>query len=84
MPFGGVRYATAFRYLTIGLIAQLALMVMALTGLFARKMSAWKLVFYAQILGIMLSLLRGSIVGAVVGGVISLYVLFQVRPLYRA
>ena len=84
MPFGGVGYAAGFSYLTIVLIVQLGLLVMALPGLFARKMSGWRLLFYAQLVSIVLSLLRGSIIGAIVGGVISLYVLFQVRPLYKA
>ena len=84
MPFGGIGYATAFTYLTIVLIAQLGLMVAALPGLFARKMSGWRLLFYAQLLSFVFSLLSGSIVGSVLGLVISMYLLFQVRPLYKA
>lgn len=83
-PFGGLGYAAGFTYLTIVLIAQLGLMVAALPGLFARKMSGWRLLFYAQILSFVFSLLSGSLVGAVVGVVISMYLLFQVRPLYKA
>ena len=84
MPYGGIGYAAGFTYLTIVLIAQLGLMVAALPGLFARKMSGWQLLFYAQIVSCVFSLLSGSVVGAVVGVVISMYVLFQVRPLYTA
>ncbi len=84
MPFGGIGYAAGFTYLTIVLIAELGLMVAALPGLFARKMSGWQLLFYAQILSFVFSLLSGSLVGAVVGVVISMYLLFQVRPLYKA
>jgi len=39
MPFGGPRYAAGFGLLTIVVIVQLGLMVAALPGLFARKMS---------------------------------------------
>jgi hypothetical protein len=84
MPFGGIAYATGFTYLTIVLIAQLGLMLAALPGLFARKMSGWRLLFYAQLLSFLFSLLSGSLVGAVVGVVLSMYLLFQVRPLYKA
>jgi hypothetical protein len=84
IPFGGVGYAAGFGYLTIGLIAELGLRVAALPGLFARKMSGWRLVFYAQIVSFVFTLLRGSIVAAVLGTLISLYILFQVRPLYKA
>ena len=49
IPFGGLGYATGFTYLSIGLIVQLGLTVAALPGLFARKMTGWKLLFYAQL-----------------------------------
>jgi hypothetical protein len=57
-------------------------MGLALPGLFKRKMSAWKLIFYSQLIGITFSLLSGSILGALIGGLIGLYILFQIRPLY--
>ena len=82
MPYGGVGYATSFTYLTVVLLAQMVLQGLALPGLFARKMSGWKLIFYAQLIGIAFSLLSGSIIGALIGGLIGLYILFQVRPLY--
>lgn len=82
MPFGGVGYAAGFTYLSVMLLAQLVLQALALPGLFARKMSGWKLIFYAQLVGIVFSLLSGSILGALIGGLIGLYILFQVRPLY--
>ena len=82
MPFGGVGYAAGFTYLTVLLLAQLALLVMALPGLFKRKMSAWKLMLYSQLVGIVMSLLSGSILGAIIGGLIGLYILAQIRSLY--
>ena len=84
MPFGGIGYATGFTYLTIVLLIQVGLMVAALPGLFARKMSGWTLVFYSELASIVFSLLSGSILGVIVGGLIGLYILFQVRPLYTA
>lgn len=82
MPYGGVGYATSFTYLTVVLLAQMVLQALALPGLFARKMSGWKLIFYSQLIGITFSLLSGSIIGALLFGLIGLYILFQVRPLY--
>jgi hypothetical protein len=84
MPFGGMAYATGFTFLTIMLAAELGLMAAALPGLFARKMSGWRLLFYSQIVGLVFSLLSGSIVGAILGALIGMYILFQVRPLYTA
>ena len=83
VPFAGVGYATGFGVAALGLIIQVALEVMALPGLFARKLSGWRLMFYAALVGIVTSLLSGSIVGAILGGLIGLYILFQVRGLYR-
>ncbi len=84
VPFGGIGYATGFTYLTILLIARLGLTLAALPGLFARKMSGWRLLFYGQIVNLVFALLSGSIVGGLLGGLISMYILFQVRPLYKA
>ena len=84
LPFAGVGYAQGFGMAAIVLCVNLVLTIMALPGLFARKMSGWKLMFYAQIASIVSSLLSGAVIGAIVGGAISLYILFQVRTLYKA
>jgi hypothetical protein len=83
IPFGGPGYATGFGLVTLVLLVEIGLMVAALPGLFARKMSGWTLLFYSQLVGILVSLLSGSIVGGLVFGLIALYILFQIRPLYR-
>ncbi len=83
IPFGGVGYASSFGFFTIVLIVEIGLMVAALPGLFDRKMSGWTLLFYSQLVSIALSLFTGAIVGGLLFGLISLYILFQVRPLYR-
>ena len=83
MPFGGVGYATGFGIAAIAMIAIFVLNVLALPGLFARKMSGWTLLFYGELVSIASSLLQGAIVSAIVGGVIGLYILFQVRSLYK-
>ena len=82
MPFGGAVYSVGFTYVSVVLLAQLLLLALALPGLFKRKMSAWRLMFYSQLIGIVSSLLMGSIFGAIIGGLIGLYILFQIRPLY--
>ena len=82
MPFGGAVYTVGFTYITVLLLAQLVLLAVALPGLFKRKMSAWRLIFYSQLVGIVVNLLMGSILGAIIGALIGLYILFQIRPLY--
>ena len=83
VPFGGVGYATGFGVLTIFVIVEIGLMIAALPGLFARTMAGWRLLFYSQLVGIVHSVLSGNIVGGLLFGLIGLYILFQVRTLYR-
>jgi len=83
LPFAGWGYASGFGYLTLFTLIEIGLLVAALPGLFARKMSGWTLLFYSQLVSIVASLLGGWIVRAIIGALISLYLLFQVRSLYR-
>jgi hypothetical protein len=83
MPFGGVYYARGFGLAAAFLVVTLGLEVAALPGLFARKMSGWNLIFYAQLVGLVHSLLSYNIVGGLLGALIGLYVLFQIRMKYK-
>jgi hypothetical protein len=82
LPVSG-GYAPGFALAWIFLVVQLGLEVAALPGLFARTLNGWNLAFYARLLGIVYSAIAFSIGGLLVGGLIGLYILFQVRPLYR-
>ena len=84
IPFAGVGYATGFGFVAIGLIIEIGLTVMALPGLFARKMSGWTLLFYPRLVSLVANVLSGAVVSALLVAQISLYVLFQLRPLYKA
>ena len=83
IPFGGVGYAAGFGFFPLAVIVEIGLMAAALPGLFDRRMAGWNLLLYAQLVSIVRSLLMGAIVGGLLLGLISLYILFQVRPLYR-
>lgn len=83
IPFGGVGYASGFGLLTIIIVVEVGLMIAALPGLFARKMAGWRLLFYSQLISIVYNVLSGSIVSGLLFGLIALYILFQVRPLYH-
>ena len=83
IPFGGIGYASGFGVLTLFVIVEVGLMIAALPGLFARKMAGWQLLFYSQLVSIVYNVLSGHIVSALLFGLIALYILFQVRPLYR-
>jgi len=82
LPFAGVA-APGLAFSWLFLFVQLGLMAAALPGLFARRMSGWRLLFYGDLASIVFSLMRGQIFAAIIGGVIGLYLLFQVRTLYK-
>jgi hypothetical protein len=82
LPFAAYSY-TGFGLTAIVVLIELVLDIAALPGLFARKMSGWRLILYARLLAIAHSLLIGAVISAILGGIISLYILFQIRPLYR-
>lgn len=83
MPVGGIGYSAGFGVLTMFIVVELGLMIAALPGLFARKIAGWRLLFYSQLVGIAHSLLSGNIIGGLLMALIGLYILFQVRTLYR-
>jgi hypothetical protein len=83
LPFGGPAYAAGFGLGALLFCVQLVLEIASLPGLFARKMTGWTLMFYAQAVGVLSSLMYGAIVSAIVVGVIVFYVMFQVRGLYK-
>jgi hypothetical protein len=61
MPFAGVGYATGFGFVAIGLIIEIGLTLMAMPGLFARKMSGWTLLFYARLVSLVANVLSGRL-----------------------
>ncbi len=55
----------------------------ALSGLFKRSRASWRLVYYATIVSFAGSVLSFNFIGAIIGGVIGWYILFQVKELYQ-
>lgn len=82
LPFSGV-YAPGIAFAWVFLVVQLGLMVASLPGLFARTAAGWRMAFYARLAGILFGLLSYQIVSALLGGLIGLYILFQIRTLYK-
>jgi hypothetical protein len=92
--FGLSAIALPFSYLggphmgfsyTVGLIFSFGMIVlelMAIPGLFKREQKAWRLVFYSVLLSLVQQLLNFNLGGLIIGGAISLYILFQVKSKY--
>lgn len=71
---------------TLGLvisIASLVLEAIALPGLFKRSKVGWNFVFYAILLSAVSYLIRLDIISLVIGTLVSLYFLFQIRSYYK-
>jgi hypothetical protein len=56
---------------------------LAIQGLFKREMKAWRLMYYSSLVSFAASVLQGSVTSAIVGLLIGMYILFQVREKYR-
>lgn len=57
--------------------------VAAIPGLFKRTMASWRFLYYGSLISFVGGILMFNVVGAVVGGLIGWYLLFQVRELYK-
>lgn len=79
----GAYVPTTSVYLNLGLsIVVILLSLLAIPGLFKRTKGAWNLMFYAQLVSAVGSLVTYNILGAIIGLVISFYILFQVKSYY--
>jgi len=86
LPFAAVVTARTGMFYIVYIIfalASLALEAMALPGLFARKLSGWRLAYYAVLVSALGQLLHGEIFGAVISLIISMYVLFEIKDYYK-
>jgi hypothetical protein len=63
--------------------ATLVLDTVALPGLFKRKLTAWRLIFYVSLISAAQNALTMNFSGLIIGSLISWYVLFQIKKLYR-
>lgn len=59
------------------------LKIMALPGLFKHTKRGWSLLYYSVLLGAVANLIVFNIIGLVIGTLISLYILFQIRSYYK-
>ncbi len=83
----GMMMGSGFGYMALvslitGVVA-VGLEAWAVPGLFKRSAHAWRLVFYATLVSFAGNVLAFNIVGAVIGGIIGWYLLFQIKALYK-
>jgi hypothetical protein len=80
---GGVTAGTNYILTIILSGIQLVLEGMAIPGLFQRSRGAWNLVFYSSLVGAVQNIVTFNLGGLIIGTLLSLYILFQVRDLYK-
>lgn len=86
MPFaymGGFRGGTNLIVSSVISVITIILYLLAIPGLFKRQKKAWYLMYYAVLVVALDNLLTLNIAGFVVGTLISMYVLFQVKEYYK-
>ncbi len=78
MTFGPAYYIGV-----VGLIISVIFEGLAIPGLFKRSMGAWRFMYYASLANFAASVLQGNFVSAIIGGLIGMYILFQVKNKYK-
>jgi hypothetical protein len=78
----GFHYGLDYFSTLIFVGSSLVLNIMALPGLFKRTKRSWYLVYYAALLSGVYNILTLSLAGFILGSVIILYILFQIKEYY--
>lgn len=82
-PGYAVSYGVNYMISMVALAVAVVLEALAVPGLFKRAKKAWTLLFYASLVYLASSVIGGNLIGGIVGGVIGLYFLFQVKEYYK-
>ncbi len=79
----GVSLGWTYQLTNILLVIQLVLTALSIQGLFSKKLSAWKLMYYSAWISALSGLFSGGVISMLIGGFISFYLLFQVKSSYK-
>lgn len=85
LPFASMGGSDSGLQLAMTLVLLLLLIVvliLALPGLYGRKAIGWQFLLIGNLVNLVHGLMNGGIIGPVLGALIGLYVLFQVRRYY--
>ncbi len=78
-PFLGFGFIVSVVFLGLMILLE----GLAIPGLFARSKKGWNFLYWGALVGIVQNVISFNIGGLVIGGLISLYFLFQVKEYYK-
>lgn len=76
---GGVTYLVSMVLLAVSVVLE----ALAVPGLFKRSKSGWKFIFYSTLVSLLSNVVSFNLGGIVIGGLISFYILFQIKSYYK-
>ncbi len=82
--FAGPYAPAGISIAVILMIATIALEALAIPGLFKRSRQGWNFVFWSALVGALSNIISLNIGGFIIGTLLSLYILFQVKSYYKA
>jgi len=80
---GGLRAGFGYTFGLIVSAVSVVLEAIAIPGLFKRTRQGWNFVYYATLVGVVENVLHFNIGGLIIGSLLSLYILFQVKEYYK-
>lgn len=80
---GGMKVSYSFSIWSILTLVIITMEVIALKGLFKKKLSAWRLLFYVSLISALSSLLAFQLGNLIIGTAIAWYFLFQIKKYYK-
>jgi hypothetical protein len=72
-----------FSFMGILFISTLVLLIMAIPGLLKRTRQSWDYLFYVSLISLLSNLLSLNLSSLIIGGIISFYLLFQIKSYYK-
>ena len=80
---GGIMTGQAFIINVLFFGVMLLLQGLAIPGLFSRSKKAWTFLYWSALVGIVQNIISFNVGGLIIGGLLSMYFLFQVKEYYK-
>jgi branched-subunit amino acid transport protein len=80
---GGISAGYNYIFTLAFSVVTLVLEALAIPGLFKRSLGGWRFAYYAALVSAVQNLVTFNLGGLVIGGLVSMYVLFQIKSYYK-